>query len=94
MLVLVVNTVLVGEAVIRHSNTVASPAGLVLHYHYLNTSRAGLHEGTGVGAAIVPLDTKKLDAISPGFSDDIDVQPTPRSRRVAWSYKRLCRRSP
>ena len=46
-----------GETVVRHSNTVASPAELVLHYHCLDINCIGVHEDTGVGAAIFPADT-------------------------------------
>ena len=44
--------VLVGETVFRHSDAVVSPVQMVLHYHCLNTSCAGLHEETGINAAI------------------------------------------
>ena len=46
MCYIVVQTVLVWGQVVRQSNTVASPAELVLHYHCLNTSCVGLHENT------------------------------------------------
>ena len=48
------------ETVVRHSDTGASPAELVLHYLYLNTGCVGLHEYTGIGAVIFPSDTKYL----------------------------------
>ena len=38
----------------------SSPAKLVLHYHCLNTSKAGLRADTDVGAAIFPTDTKNF----------------------------------
>ena len=41
-----------GETVVRHSDTVTSPAELVLHYRCLNARCVGRHEDTGVGAAI------------------------------------------
>ena len=56
----VVQKVLVGEMVVRLSDTVASPAELVLHYHCLNTSCVGLHEDTRIGAAMFPSETKYL----------------------------------
>ena len=55
-----VQNVVFRETVVRHSDTVAIPAELVLHYHCLNTSCTGLHEDTGIGAAIFPPDTKYL----------------------------------
>ena len=66
---LVVQKALVGETVLRHSDTVASLAKLVLHYNRLDTSSVGLHEDICIGAAIFPSDTKCL---SPRPSDDID----------------------
>ena len=59
--VLVVQKVLVGETVLRHSiKTAASPTVLVLHYHCLNNSCVGLHEDISIGAAIFPSATKYL----------------------------------
>ena len=48
------------ETVFRHSHTMASPAEMVLHYHCLSNSCAGLREETGIDAAIFPSDTKYL----------------------------------
>ena len=57
---LFVQKVLAGETIFRHSDTVASPAKLVLHYHCLDTSCVGFHEDTGIGAAIFPSYAKYL----------------------------------
>ena len=48
------------ETVFRHSETVVSPTKLVLHCHCFDTSCFGLHEDTGIGAAIFPSDKKYL----------------------------------
>ena len=56
--VLVVQKVLIGEMIVRHSDTEASPAELVLHYPCLNTSCVDLHQDTRNDAAIFPSDTK------------------------------------
>ena len=52
------------ETVVRHFNTVASPAKLVMHYHCFSTSCVGLHEDTGLGAAIFPSDSKYLSKVT------------------------------
>ena len=49
-----------GETVVQHSDTVASPAELVLNYHCLNTSSVGLREDTDIGAAMFLSDTKYI----------------------------------
>ena len=51
---------LTGETVVRHSDTEASPAKLVLHYNCLVISSVDLHEDNGIGAAIFPSNTKYL----------------------------------
>ena len=86
--------VLVVQTVVRHSDTVARPAELVLHYHCLNTSSVGLHEGTGIGAAIFPSDTKYLsEAMLVAFLLCLQMTTTcnPRLAAVDWQYNRLCR---
>ena len=73
--VLVGQTVHVGETVVRHSDTVASPAELILHYRCLNTSCTGLHEDTGIGAdQIYKVSFRgNVGGIFPGSSNDIGV---------------------
>ena len=46
------------EAIVRHSNTVASPAELALHYHWLHTIYFRCQQDAGNGAAIIQLVTK------------------------------------
>ena len=85
--VLVVQTVLVGVDVCPTLNTVASPAELVLYYHCINTSSAGLHKDIGVGGAIFPSDTKNLsEATLVEFLHGIHMTSVcnPRLAHVEW----------
>ena len=49
-----------GEAGVWHSDTVSSPAKLILHDHCLDTGCIDFSEDAGVGATVFPPDVKHL----------------------------------
>ena len=84
--VLVVQTVLIVETVIRPSDTMASPAQLILHYRCPNT--CCVHEDTGTGAVIFPSDTKNLSETTLAeFHQDIQMTSICNPRLAHVRYR-------